>query len=234
MRRALGARYDTAAAVVARVLSEQPGLRGGLRASDPDLLADLVALRVHLSDDEAARLALATALHRGRPGPHTPFARGVAAGLTRMPAHRGPVGLVVDRAHRHGADPRAVLDAYAEHDAVDEHGLVLAGPAGAAVPGEDEVAVLAVTTSTRRTRALDPHRPDRFGALPGTRYRVVALDRAARTVWLREAFVREAAEVAARLDEQARVTLEAVVPVAGAEPVRGSAPGLALEAGGAA
>ncbi len=90
LRQAMSQQYDAAASSVMRVLSEEPGLRGDARGSSSEVLTDLVAVRLYLTGhaqrlDDAVRTATV--------GPHVPFGRCVAAGLSRLPTYRGATRL---------------------------------------------------------------------------------------------------------------------------------------------
>ena len=198
VRRSLGGRYDTAAALVARVLSQSPGLAGGPRGSAGEALTDLAAMRLYLSGstpdiDDAIRSATA--------GPHVPLARCATAGMRRLPSYRG------------GAVLRATLsDAerawYEEGKPVVEHSFLSAlSSIRRGLRGNTDMLFWSLTA--RRTGLLVPEVPDRLVFTPGTRFkvlRVVEGDRPA--VLLRELAAPEVDE-AGNLREE-RVPLDEI------------------------
>ncbi|MFC5219727.1 hypothetical protein [Streptomyces coerulescens] len=181
VRRTFSEQYNAAAGVVARVISESPGLRGGSKSEAAEALTELVAVRLYLSGDhrradDAVRAAAA--------GPHVPLARCVTAGLRRLPSYRGPALL----RSRLGAAERAW---YREGRLATEWAFCHArtvlheGPRG----GTD---FLIWSMTARRTSQLDPAVADRVLFLPGTSFKVLRTE--GTTVLLRELSPSEIAE----------------------------------------
>jgi len=166
LRRNLSKDFDAAASSVSRVLSELPGLKGADAAERADILVDAVAVRLFLSprgDRIDAGLRAATK------GPHVPFARCVAAGLARLPSHRGPTVIP--------ASPSAAEWAFLR-DArlLTEWGFLsaLVEPS-ADLPGDTDVLIWSM--AGRRTRALEPpDGADRVVFLPGTSFLVLEIE----------------------------------------------------------
>lgn len=198
VRRSLGERYATAAALVARVLSQSPGLTGGLRSSAGDTLTDLAAMRLYLTGstpDIDAAIRSATA------GPHVPLARCATAGMRRLPSYRG------------GAILRATLnDAerawYQEGKLVTEHSFLSAlSSVHRGLRGNTDVVFWSLTA--RRTELLAPEVPDRLLFAPGARFKVLrAVDGDRPAVLLRELAAPEVDE-AGNLREE-RVPLDEI------------------------
>ncbi|MET0426121.1 MAG: hypothetical protein ABW046_19790 [Actinoplanes sp.] len=156
-RRELGA----ASAVVARVLAENPALQGG-----PDALEQAAAVHLYLSSSgDGVDRALRTA----EPGSHVPFARCVAAGVSRLPVFRG---VTYTTAEVSLADLRLI----AARRLLTDWGFVnaLAEPP-ADLPGNLEVLFWSATA--RRTRPLETGDgvPGRVLFLPGTTFKVLQL-----------------------------------------------------------
>ncbi|MBO4161979.1 hypothetical protein [Micromonospora antibiotica] len=154
--------FDAATPAISRLLAEHPGLY-----PDDDSLADAVAVRLYLS---APGEAVDRALRAGPAGDVTHFARCVAAGVARLPAHRGAVCL---SATLPGDDLRDV----AARETLTERGFTHAltePPVN--VPGNVDVLLWSMTA--RRTRLLEPEGEHRAAGrvlfLPGTRFRVLA------------------------------------------------------------
>ncbi len=180
LRRSLGARYDTAAAFVSRVLSESPGLHGGPRNSASDALTDLAAVRLYLS---GATAALDAAIRSGAPGPHVPLARCAASGLRRLPSYRGAAVLRATL----GARERAwYAEGAADGAPVTEHSFLAAlTTVRPGLPGTTDILVWSLTA--RRTALIVPEIPDRVLFAPGTRFKVLrVLDGDRPAVLLRE------------------------------------------------
>ncbi|MEC3993799.1 hypothetical protein VSR01_09700 [Actinacidiphila sp. DG2A-62] len=162
LRRNLGARYDTAAALVSRVLSEAPGLHGGPRSSVGDALTDLAAVRLYLTGSTSA---IDTAIRSAATGPHVPLARCAAGGLRRLPSHRG------------GAIARAALTPaehawYREGSVVVERSFLAAlSSVRPGLPGDTDIVLWSLTA--RRTALVVPELPDRLLFAPGTRFKVL-------------------------------------------------------------
>ncbi|MFH8982043.1 hypothetical protein [Streptomyces varsoviensis] len=176
VRRSLGGRYDNAAAVVARVLSQSPGLAGGPPGSAGEALTDLAAMRLYLS---GATPDIDAAIRSASSGPHVPLARCATAGMRRLPSYRGAAIL---RATLSDAE-RAW---YEEGKPVTEYSFLSAlSSARRGLSGNTDIVLWSLTA--RRTGLLAPEVPDRLVFMPGTRFkvlRVVAGDRPA--VLLRE------------------------------------------------
>jgi hypothetical protein len=174
LRRTLSQQYDSVANSVARVLSQMPGLRVG-PGSDDEVLADLVAVRLYLGD---AGATLDDAVREAQPGPHVPFARLVAAGLRRLPAHRGPVVLRVDL-------DDAAWQWYRDSPLITEWACLAA--LSEPHKGQDGDVELRIWSMTgRRTAPLTPEPQGRVVFLPGTSFKVLRADEGTRRVLLRE------------------------------------------------
>jgi hypothetical protein len=156
-RRELGA----ASAVVARVLAENPALQGG-----PEALEQAAAVHLYLS---ASGDGVDKALRTTEPGSHVPFARCVAAGVSRLPVFRGVTyaAAEVTAADRRLIAERRVLTDWGFTNALTER------PAG--LPGNLEVLLWSATA--RRTRPLETGDgvPSRVLFLPGTTFKVLQL-----------------------------------------------------------
>jgi hypothetical protein len=164
LRRALSREFDAVASSVSRVLSEHPGLQGG----DPntEVLSDAVAVRLYLSPQGAA---IDAGLRTARKGPHVPFARCVAAGLTRLPSHRGATVFAA-------SPSRDEWKLLSKRNLVTEWGFLNALTAPSPdLAGDVDVLVWAMTA--RRTRLLEPagdqHVDDRVLFMPGTSFKVL-------------------------------------------------------------
>ncbi|MET8830215.1 hypothetical protein ABZX40_32040 [Streptomyces sp. NPDC004610] len=159
-----GARYRSAMAEAAAVLSgagravERPsGLdeRVGARA-------DLAALRLYLAEEWAWA---EPALLDGGLGAHLPLTRCAAAGVRRLPPHRGAAIVRTEV-------PERVADWFMDRAVVVDHGLwsamVSTAALGAGGPG------YAVWSLTGRLMGdIDPYTPDRLVFRPGTRFKVL-------------------------------------------------------------
>ncbi|MET9530448.1 hypothetical protein ABZY02_07730 [Streptomyces sp. NPDC006649] len=162
VRRSLGGRYDNAAAVVARVLSQSPGLAGGPHGSSGDVLTDLAAMRLYLSGSTPD---IDAAIRSASSGPHVPLARCATAGMRRLPSYRG------------GAILRATLnDAerawYEEGKPVTEYSFLSAlSSIRRGLSGNTDVLFWSLTA--RRTGLLAQEVPDRLVFMPGTRFKVL-------------------------------------------------------------
>jgi hypothetical protein len=175
-QRSFSREYGATASLVARVLSQSPGLRGGAGSARQDVLTDLVAVRLYLTEhgpgiDHAVRTA--------QVGPHVPFARCVASGLRRLPSYRG------------AARMRATLaDAewkwYGSRRLVTEWAFAPALADGTvALPGTVDFLIWSVTA--RRTSLLAPEVDSQVLFLPGTSFKVLRVrDGEQREVLLRE------------------------------------------------
>ncbi|MCX4428690.1 hypothetical protein [Streptomyces mirabilis] len=188
VRRSLGARYDTAAAFVTRLLSESPGLHGGPRNSASDALTDLAAVRLYLS---GATPAIDAAIRAAATGPHVPLSRCAATGLRRLPSYRG------------GALLRATLSAaerawYRESMAFTERSFLSALSAiRRDLTGNTDILIWSLTA--RRTALVLPEIADRVVFPPGTGFKVLrTVDGDRPAIMLRELSMPE-------VDEQGRI-----------------------------
>ncbi|MET8948859.1 hypothetical protein ABZX30_36435, partial [Streptomyces sp. NPDC004542] len=184
LRDAFRQQYNDQAGVVARLLSESPGLRGTAQTPTEDVLTDLVAARLYLRGDAAL---LDRQVREAAVGPHVPFARCVAAGLRRLPSYRGATVL---RAALGGPE----WDWYRHRTLVTEWAFCWAlTTAAPELPGDADLLIWSVTA--RRTALLAPDLPARVLFLPGTTFKVLAVrDGDRRAVLLREL---SASEIAA-------------------------------------
>ncbi|MGI5229436.1 hypothetical protein [Actinoallomurus sp. CA-142502] len=164
-RASLGWRYDAAARSVARLLAEQPGLRGAAE-QDEALMTDLAAVRVFAGGDRAEFVA---SVRSGGSESDRSFAACVAAGLRRLPSFQGvvvcggPPDPETANAYRPGQEliEAAPLTAF---DAVD-----------ALVPGAVEFLIWSATA--RRLSGFAGNSPyAEVAFLPGTVFRVLAVD----------------------------------------------------------
>ena len=183
LQQALSRQFSATASSVARVLSQNPRLRGG---GEQEVVADLVAVRLYLTE-YAQRID--DNVRAGRPGSHVLFARCVNAGLRRLPSHRGAVRL---RATLSDAE----WNWYGSQRLVTEWAFCPALNDGtAALPGN--VAFLIWSATARRTSALAPEVPGQVLFLPGTRFKVLQVrDGERREVLLREMSASETAPAA--------------------------------------
>jgi hypothetical protein len=173
LQQSLSRQFSATASSVARVLSQNPRLRG---RGGQEVVSDLVAVRLYLTEygqriDDSVRT--------GQPGSHMLFARCVNAGLRRLPSHRGAVRL------------RATLSDsewswYGSQRLVTEWAFCQALTDGtAALPGDVDFLIWSATA--RRTSALAPEVPGQVVFLPGTRFKVLTVgDGERRAVLLRE------------------------------------------------
>ncbi|MFC0099192.1 hypothetical protein ACFFKH_16920 [Micromonospora marina] len=144
----------------AAAAEEVPGTLG----EEPHAAAGTAAVRLYLSP---AGAGLDAALRSGRPGRRISFARCVAAGLDRLPVHRGPAllraDLTVDR-----------LRAVAAHRTLTDRGFTNAVVEAVALPGTVDVLIWSV--GGRLTRMLEPANgvPVRVLFRPGTTFKVLA------------------------------------------------------------
>jgi hypothetical protein len=79
--------FESQAESVRAVLAGNPKLLGGAANRVEDVLTDAVAVRLYLA---GAGPDVDRGLRTAEPGPHVAFGRCVAAGLARLPIHRGP------------------------------------------------------------------------------------------------------------------------------------------------
>jgi len=165
VRRNLSGDFDAASSSVARVLSELPGLKGADAAERAEILVDAVAVRLFLSP-RGDRID--AGLRAAAKGPHVPFARCVAAGLARLPSHRGPT---IVPASPSAAEWALLRDARL----LTEWGFLsaLVEPS-ADLPGDTDVLIWSM--AGRRTRALEPpDGADRVVFLPGTSFLILEM-----------------------------------------------------------
>jgi hypothetical protein len=180
LQQSLSREFSATASSVARVLSQNPRLRGG---GEQEVVVDLVAVRLYLTEygqriDDNVRT--------GQVGSHVPFARCVNAGLRRLPSHRGAVRL------------RATLsDAewswYGSVRLFTEWAFCPALTDGTVkLPGNVDFLIWSATA--RRTSALAPEIPGQVLFLPGALFKVLEVrDGPRREVLLREMSARETA-----------------------------------------
>jgi hypothetical protein len=165
LREELRQEFDAAAGAVSRVLASHAGFHAG-----EETMTDAVAVRLYLSPVAAG---LDAALRGGEPGPQVSFARCVAAGLARLPTHRG---LAMLRADLSAAD----LAAISARRTLTEWGFTnaLTEPA-AGLQGSVDILIWSMTG--RRTRLLEfgdgTGVPARVLFRPGTRFKVLETTR---------------------------------------------------------
>jgi hypothetical protein len=161
--------FDTLASSVSRIMSEHPGMKAGGASSAEDVLVDSVAIRLYLTRRGAG---IDEGLRAGRTGPHVPFARCAVAGLSRLPSFRGPT---IVRATPSPAE----WAFYRSRRLVTDWGFVnmLAAPC-AGQRGDADLLIWSMTA--RRTALLEPtgdeHVDDRVVYLPGTHFKVLAVE----------------------------------------------------------
>jgi hypothetical protein len=169
VRRNLSKQYDATASSVARILSENPGLRLGGNDADSDVLTDLVALRLYLTGQFAG---IDAALRAAKVGPHVPVARCVASGLRRLPSYRGPL-------RTSAAPSKEQIRWYGTQNLVTEWSFFPAlTSVGLAMPGSADFEIWSL--SARRTDMIDPSSADQAVFLPGTRFKVLSVEDGAR------------------------------------------------------
>jgi hypothetical protein len=181
LQKSLSREYAATANLVARVLSQTPGLRVGAGGTRQDTLTDLVAVRLYLAEhgqriDDAVRI--------GKVGPHVPFARCVAAGLRRLPSYRGAARLratLTDVEYRWYGGRRLVTE-WAFCPALTDGSIELSG----------SVDFLIWSVTARRTSLLAPDIASQVLFLPGTSFKVLDVrEGERREVLLRELAVGE-------------------------------------------
>lgn len=166
LRESLALEFDAMAGSVAFAVAEHTGAWVLGQVAEDDVHTDAVAVRLYLS---AHGEKIDRALRLGETGPHVPLARCAAAGLARLPAHRGAVG------YRASPTP-AQLQLYRDHDVVTDWGFTnaLTEPCPSR-PGEVDVLLWSMTA--RLTQALEPEGDEqvlgRTLFLPGTSFRVL-------------------------------------------------------------
>ncbi|MEJ2852691.1 MULTISPECIES: hypothetical protein [unclassified Saccharothrix] len=158
LRRMLGERYATHAAVACRHIDVRP--------EDPEafeaVVTDLAAVSACLQQDEEI---MVEALRTGRLGRLWPYAAGVVSGLRRLPVHQG-VTVCWGDARR-----------YRTGDLLVEHGL-LSTIAGPSVPFDGRTEYVIWSMTGRRVQVVDS-----FGSVvqervvfpPGTTFKVLAV-----------------------------------------------------------
>jgi hypothetical protein len=207
LRRNFGKHYDAATSSVARILSENPGLRRGGSASDSDVLSDLVAVRLYLTN---VVQGLDDAVRDAKTGPHVSLARCVASGLRRLPSYRGPLWtraqLTDEQVRWYGGLSK--LTEWSFLPALASASLYLPGSAD----------FLIWSTTARRAELIDPSLPGLAVFLPGTSFKVLSVGEGSDgpEVRLRELTPAEAAPDKSlrsmqALDEFAAAALEEVV-----------------------
>ncbi|MEV4759501.1 hypothetical protein AB0J86_31015 [Micromonospora sp. NPDC049559] len=168
VRQALNGRYDAHARIVARRLSEDPGLRA-VAGSAADIVAGLVAVRAYLLEERDT----VNRVLRGH-GDETErdqvalLARTAAYGLQRLPSVFGPVF----RATAAGHD---VLAGYRPGDELAEPAFLDVDLAAAPVDPEAAVEIAIWSVSARRVSGLGVGDAALFP--PGARFTVLAVDR---------------------------------------------------------
>ncbi|MFG1918534.1 hypothetical protein [Micromonospora sp. NPDC048898] len=168
LRQRFSTEFDATASSISRLIAEHPRLHGCA-----DSLIDTVAVRLYLS---APGEAVDSALRSGAAGDGVYFARCVAAGLARLPAHRGAACLAATLS---GDDLREI----AVRGTLTEWGFTHA-MAEPPINVLGNVDVLLWSMTARRTRLLEPpgdqHAADRVLFLPGTRFKVLDVTTPAR------------------------------------------------------
>ncbi|OZM72136.1 hypothetical protein CFN78_16485 [Amycolatopsis antarctica] len=216
LRRTLSRQFDNLSTSAGRLLSEQPGLRS--QGHDRDVITDLVALRLYLSEEGET---LDEALHTATVGPHVPFARCVVAGLRRLGTHRGRVSLRAQVEPEH-------LDWYQDNPRFADWSFVNCLPTGPGNwPGNCDIDIWSL--SGRRTTGLEPQASgldERVIFPPGTRFKLLGMERAdtpdgRHRIVLRECGAAEAGDddgvnaAALHYDDMATVGLERVADTPG-------------------
>ncbi|HEY0716923.1 MAG TPA: hypothetical protein VGD68_04845, partial [Streptosporangiaceae bacterium] len=176
LRRTLNRQYDATASLAGRMLAENPGLRADSSVPPAELLTDLVALHLYLTGHGQQ---LDDAVRSGQVGPHVPFSRCVAAGLRRLPSHRGATRLRTTLAD-------AEWRWYHGRRVVTEWAFCAALADGRSrLPGTVEFRIWSMTG--RRTSLVDPRLPAQVLFLPGTNFKVLQVSgEGPREVLLRE------------------------------------------------
>jgi hypothetical protein len=166
LRRTLSREFDSVASSISRILSEHPGLQGADAKDAGDILVDSVAVRLYLTPQGTA---IDAGLRHAAKGPHVPFARCVAAGLGRLPSHRGATIIQAS------PGPEA-WDLLRGRRLLTEWGFLTAlMEPSADLGGDTDVLIWSMTA--RRTRLLEPdgdqRAEDRVLFLPGTSFKVL-------------------------------------------------------------
>ncbi|TYK43061.1 hypothetical protein [Actinomadura decatromicini] len=191
-----GTRRDTHQAVVSRLLTERPALRGALSREPADAIAtDLSALRAYLSGDLPD---LDAALRSGEPGGRAAEAACVISALRLLAADRGPVFLTADL-----GGPRAA--GYVPGQVLVEPAFVRATGRPPARRGDTLFAVWSRTA--RRIGLLDAgDDPGEVLFAAGSLFAVLAVDQGARRVVYLDERIR--ADAPAELAQSGPATLE--------------------------
>lgn len=164
-RASLGWRYDAAARSVARLLAEQPGLRGA-GAADEALMTDLAAVRVFATGD---RTEFVVSVRSGGSESDRPFAVCVAAGLRRLPSFQGVVVCGGP------ADPEAANAYHLGQELTEAAPLTAFDALDAHVTGAVEF-LLWSATARRLSGFAGSSTHAEVAFLPGTVFRVLAVD----------------------------------------------------------
>ncbi|MFR9727738.1 hypothetical protein ACL03H_00815 [Saccharopolyspora sp. MS10] len=225
LRRTLSADFDAMAHSTSRILSEHPGFQASESRSTTDVLADAVAVRLHLAERGAA---VDRSLRSAVNGPHVPFARCVVSGLSRLPSHRGATVFAA-------SPTSAQWELYRRRRLLTDWSFLhsLTEPSADQV---GEVDVLVWSMTARRTKLLETGGDDvvdnRVVFVPGTSFKVLELaepgsDGARGRILLRElaeSEVDDEGRVDAReaLDELATSSLLRCVERWAAAPPRGA------------
>jgi hypothetical protein len=164
-RASLGWRYDAATRSVARLLAEYPGLRSAGEV-DEALMTELAAVRVFMAQDQAE---LVESIRLGGRENDRALAACVAGGLRRLPSLQGVVV-------RGGPAEADAVDAYRPgQDLVEAAPLIALDDSGAHVPGAVEILIWSAT-ARRLNGFADDQRTPEVAFLPGTAFRVLAVD----------------------------------------------------------
>ncbi|MEV0405998.1 hypothetical protein [Actinoallomurus sp. NPDC050550] len=161
----LGKRYETAARGVARLLAEHPGLRS-VGTVDEAMVTDLAAVRVFAASDQSK---FVESVRSGGSEGDRPLAVCVAAGLRRLPSLQGVVV-------RGGPADPSVADAYVPgQDLIEAAPMVALAGLDAQVTGGVEILIWS-STARRLSGLAEGARADEVAFLPGTVFRVLAVD----------------------------------------------------------
>ncbi|MFC4469382.1 hypothetical protein ACFPH6_33550 [Streptomyces xiangluensis] len=181
--RTYGDRYRKAMASAEEALTRSLGPTGGIRHNRVDVLADLAAVHLYLTEEWEK---LDEALSEGTVGGHLSLARCLASGLRRLASYRGPATVGTSTVG-------AVTDWYRENRFVTEQGFWTASASAAALR-EGGPGFVVWSLTARRTAAVAPHAPEQLIFLPGTRFKVLrVIDGRQPLVLMREMFPPEPA-----------------------------------------
>ncbi|KUL22663.1 hypothetical protein [Actinoplanes awajinensis] len=153
-------RYRSARTEVEQVLARYSGFQ-----AEDGLITDLAAVRMYLT---GFGIGVSQTLHGGAIGPHLPFARCVASGLTKMPEHHGPAML--------SADLNATeLEWITTRPVLTDWGFTEALTVPAVLPGTVDVLIWAAgAAATEPLEPVDEHHADhRVIFPPGSRFEVL-------------------------------------------------------------